>query len=86
MEKTQEWLYDNLPKYEAFVILNKLCRDGAKSYSEIRETLFGNAADGEKALDALLVLVSLAAKDGRSERLFQCRETNANVEAESMNL
>lgn len=64
LEKTQEWLYDNLSKYEAFVKLNKLCRDGARSYSEIRKALFGNAADGEKALDALLVLVSLAAKDG----------------------
>ncbi|NLB81310.1 MAG: DEAD/DEAH box helicase, partial [Clostridiaceae bacterium] len=62
--QTQEWLYDNLPKYEAFVILNKLCRDGAKSYSEIKEALFGEAEKGEKALDALLVLVSLAAKDG----------------------
>lgn len=64
LEKTQEWLYDNLPKYEAFVILNKLCRDGAKSYSEIKEALFGNRVDGERALDALLVLVSLAAKAG----------------------
>lgn len=64
MVKTQEWLYDNLPKYEAFVKLNKLCRDGAKSYSEIREALFGNATNGNEALDALLVLVSLAAKDG----------------------
>ena len=64
LKKTQEWLYDNLPKYEAFVTLNKLCRDGAKSYSEIREALFGNTTDGEKALDALLALVSLAAKEG----------------------
>lgn len=64
LEEAQKWLYNSLPKYEAFVKLNKLCRDGAKSYSEIREALFGNAADGDKALDALLVLVSLAAKDG----------------------
>lgn len=62
--KAQEWLYDNLPKYEAFVLLNKLCRDGAKSYSEIKNTLFGSCTNAEKALDALLVLVSLAAKDG----------------------
>ncbi len=60
----QEWLYDNLPKYEAFVLLNKLCRDGAKSYSEIKNKLFGVHANSEKALDVLLVLVSLAAKDG----------------------
>lgn len=63
-ESSQEWLYENLPKYEAFVKLNKLCRDGAKSYSEIKETIFGNEINSENALDALLVLVSLAAKDG----------------------
>ena len=62
--QAQEWLYDNLPKYEAFVLLNKLCRDGTKSYSEIKNTLFGSSANAEKALDALLALVSLAAKDG----------------------
>ena len=63
-KQAQEWLYENLPKYEAFVTLNKLCRDGAKSYIEIKETLFGDSESGEKALDALLVVVSLAAKDG----------------------
>ncbi len=63
-EQAQEWLYDNLPKYEAFVLLNKLCRDGAKSYSKIKDTLFGDVTNSEKALDALLVLVSLAAKGG----------------------
>lgn len=62
--EAQEWLYDNLPKYEAFVLLNKLCRDGAKSYSEIKNTLFGVHANAQKALDALLVLVSLAGKNG----------------------
>jgi ATP-dependent helicase YprA (DUF1998 family) len=62
--QAQEWLYDNLPKYQAFVSLNKLCRDGAKSYSEIRKELFGDSKNGGKALDALLALVSLAAKDG----------------------
>jgi ATP-dependent helicase YprA (DUF1998 family) len=60
----QEWLYDNLPKYDAFVQLNKLCRDGAKSYSEIKTAIFEEGAEAAKALDALLVLVSLAAKDG----------------------
>lgn len=64
LEQTQEWLYDNLPKYQAFIKLNELCRDGAKSYSVIKESLFGQKAEGDKALDALLVLVSLAAKDG----------------------
>lgn len=61
--QAQEWLYDNLPKYQAFVLLNKLCRDGAKSYSEIKKTLFGGSANAKKALDSLLVLVSLAAKN-----------------------
>jgi len=62
--EAQEWLYDNLPKYEAFVLLNQLCRDGAKSYRVIKNELFGDSANTEKALDALLALVSLAAKDG----------------------
>ncbi|CAM3710711.1 DEAD/DEAH box helicase [Marinicrinis lubricantis] len=62
--QAQEWLYDNLPKYQAFVMLNKLCRDGAKSYSEIRKELFGDSENAEKALDALLALVPLAAKNG----------------------
>lgn len=64
MENTQEWLYDNLPKYEAFVNLNKLCRDGAKSYNEIKKSIFENDKKAEMALDSLLVLVSLAAKAG----------------------
>lgn len=63
-EDAQEWLYDNLPKYEPFVKLNNLCRDGAKSYSDIKSTIFGNEVGSEKALDALLVLVPLASKDG----------------------
>lgn len=62
--QSQEWLYDNLPKYQAFVLLNKLCRDGAKSYSEIKKELFGGSENAEKALDSLLALVSLAAKNG----------------------
>lgn len=62
--EAQEWLYDNLPKYEAFVKLNQFCRDGAKSYSCIRQELFGDNPDGSEALDALLSVVSLASKDG----------------------
>lgn len=62
--QAQEWLYDNLPKYQAFVLLNKLCRDGAKSYSAIKKALIGESANAEKAFDALLALVSLAAKNG----------------------
>lgn len=60
----QEWLYDNLPEYEAFVKLNGLCRDGAKSYSSIRNALFGEDEKASEALDSLLSVVSLAAKDG----------------------
>lgn len=62
--EAQEWLYDNLPNYEAYVTLNMYCRDGAKSYTDIRKALFNDHPDAGKALDALLVLVSLAAKDG----------------------
>jgi hypothetical protein len=62
--QSQEWLYDNLPKYQAFVLLNKLCREGAKSYSVIRKELFGDSENAEKALDALLALVPLATKNG----------------------
>lgn len=64
VEQTQEWLYDNLPKYEAYVLLKKLCSNGAKSYNEIKNTLFGNSKNGDKALDTLLALVTLAKKDG----------------------
>ena len=60
----QEWLYDNLAEYEAFVKLNGLCRDGAKSYSFIRRELFGEQEKASEALDSLLSVVSLAAKDG----------------------
>lgn len=62
--QAQEWLYDNLPKYQAFVQLNQLCRNGAKSYTEIKKTLFGDSANAEKAIDVLLALVSLASKNG----------------------
>jgi hypothetical protein len=60
--KAQEWLFDNLQRYQAFVDLNRLCRDGAKSYTQIKHALFGDATNAGEALDALLVLVSLAAK------------------------
>lgn len=67
----QEWLFDNLPDYEAFADLHKLCRDGAKSYTELKEKIFGTTEYAEKALDALLVIVSLAKKD--EEILFPVR-------------
>ena len=64
VKDAKAWLYDNLPNYEAFSKLNQICRDGAKSYTFIKTHLFGNNVDGEKALDALLSVVSLAEKDG----------------------
>ena len=60
----QAWLYDNLPRYEAFMTLHKVCRDGAKSYSHLEQTLFGTHENSKAALDALLVVVSLAKKNG----------------------
>lgn len=62
--EAQTWLYDNLPRYEAFAKLNSLCRDGAKSYTELRQEIFGAGDISFDALDALLVIVSLAVKDG----------------------
>ena len=67
----QEWLYDNLPDYEAFVELHKQCRDGAKSYTELKKKIFGDSEYASDALDALLVIVSLAKKNG--EILFPVR-------------
>lgn len=60
----QEWLFDNLPDYEAYVILQKLCRDGAKPYSLLKKEIFGESEYSEEALDALLGVVSLAQKEG----------------------
>ena len=61
-KNAQEWLYDNLPKYEAFVKLQELCREGAKSYSILKDEIFGNTEKSADALDALLVIASLAKK------------------------
>ena len=61
----QEWLYDNLPDYEAFIKLHELCRDGAKSYTVLKNKIFGDSAYANDALDALLVIVSLAKKNGQ---------------------
>ncbi len=63
-KQAQAWLYDNLARYDAFLQLNKVCRDGATSYSEIKNRLFGEATDSEAALDALLAIVALAEKNG----------------------
>ena len=64
LSDAQAWLYDNLPRYEAFVSLNEECRTGAKAYSYLREKLFPGVAVASDALDALLVIVSLAEKEG----------------------
>lgn len=61
--EAEAWLYDNLPYYEGFLKLYELCREGAKSYSELKTTLFGDSEYAEDALDALLVIVSLAKKN-----------------------
>ena len=67
----QEWLYDNLPDYQAYIKLHELCRDGAKSYTILRNEIFGDDLQSSDALDALLVVVSLAKKNG--EILFPVR-------------
>lgn len=67
----QEWLFENLPDYQAFMKLHELCRDGAKSYTELKEKIFGNSEYATSALDALLVVVSLAKKN--DEILFPVR-------------
>lgn len=63
LDDSQAWLYDNLSRYEAFMKLYKECRDGAKSYSYLEKTLFGAHENSKMALDALLVVVSLAKKN-----------------------
>ena len=64
IDEAQEWLFDNLPDYEAYVKLHQLCRDGAKPYSLLRREIFGDSEYAFEALDALLVIVSLAKKEG----------------------
>ena len=44
--------------------LHKVCRDGAKSYSHLEQTLFGTHENSKSALDALLVVASLAKING----------------------
>ena len=63
LQAAQEWLYDNLPRYEAFVALNRECRKGATAYSKLESSIFPNAPCAADALDSLLVIASLAEKD-----------------------
>ena len=67
----QGWLFENLWDYQAFVKLHELCRDGAKSYTELKAKIFGSSEYAGNALDALLAVVSLAKKNG--EILFPVR-------------
>jgi Distinct helicase family with a unique C-terminal domain including a metal-binding cysteine cluster len=60
----QAWLYDNLPHYRAYIDLNRACHDGAKSYTELKWDIFRNEEHADQALDALLIMVSLAEKNG----------------------
>ena len=64
LTKAQEWLYENLPRYQAFVLLNKACRNGATSYTRLKDLIFPNEPNATEALDSLLVLASLAEMDG----------------------
>ncbi|MBR0406560.1 MAG: DEAD/DEAH box helicase [Clostridia bacterium] len=64
LQEAQAWLYDNLPRYQAFMLMNEECRDGAKSYSALKEKLFPGEAKANEGLDALLVIASLAEKNG----------------------
>lgn len=90
----QAWLYDNLPRYEAFLKLHELCREGAKSYSFLENKIFGAHENSKEALDALLVLVSLAQKNGNIlfpvrlhmfvrglQGLYACSNPNCNCNA-----
>ena len=71
IELAERYLFENLPDYQAFVKLHELCRDGAKSYTKLKEKIFGNSEYASDALDALLVIASLAKKD--DEILFPVR-------------
>jgi len=64
VDEAQQWLYDNLPKYEAYSKLNEECREGAKAYSALANKIFENSPKSNRALDVLLAVVSLAKKDG----------------------
>lgn len=63
-KEAQEWLYDNLQRYQPFVDLNVRCREGAKSYNVLKNELFGDSKESGQALDTLLSVVSLAEKNG----------------------
>ena len=62
LNTAKAWLYDKLPYYQGFIDLYRICREGAKSYSEIKTSIFADAC-ADDALDALLVIVSMAEKD-----------------------
>lgn len=92
--EAQEWLYDSLPKYEAYISLYKACREGAKSYNEIKQLVFGNNEFASNALDVLLVIAPLAKKDNRMlfpvrlhlflrglQGLYACSNPNCNCES-----
>lgn len=64
LSTAQEWLYDNLPRYQAFVDLNRECRKGATAYSKLEESVFPGEPNAADALDSLLVITSLAEKGG----------------------
>lgn len=59
----EEWLYDTLLKYEAFIKLKKECREGAKSLTELKRNIFNDDVNSEQALDALISIAPLAKKN-----------------------
>lgn len=63
LDAAKAWLYDKLPYYQGFIDLYRICREGAKSYSEIKFSVFEND-NADDALDSLLVIVSMAEKAG----------------------
>lgn len=63
LSEAKTWLYDNLPRYQGFIDLYRVCREGAESYSKIKFHVFGSD-NADNALDSLLVIVSMAEKDG----------------------
>jgi ATP-dependent helicase YprA (DUF1998 family) len=59
------WLYDNLPKYEGFILLQNLFLEGPKSYNEIKKEFYKRGLNSDESLDFLFKLISLAEKDSK---------------------
>ncbi len=64
LEEAELWLYDKLSIYEAFCKMMIACGGGAKSYSDLRQIIFDNRTNSDKALDVLISIAPLAKKKG----------------------